>query len=173
MEKLLKIAQKYPNNWDENLLNFLSQELNISRPTLQLLLPQGLESLVDYYLLQIESSLIITEEKSIQTRVFQLLLSIFLQLEQDKNFSRKLLAAPLSLGQKMRFLWRGSQAIWNLVDLASDFSYYTRTASLATIYGRNLLVFSRNGPWRESLEDDFQKLGRLIKFKKSFFSFSS
>ncbi len=173
MEQLLAIAREYQKPWNEDLLNFIAAKLNINKMTLKLFLPYGLQDLVDFYFIKIESSINYQESHSIKTRVYQALFDLFTQLELDKDVSLRVLQAPIAYDIRMKIALRGSKKIWDSIDISSDFSYYTRIMTLSTIYARNLLVLREKGDWQNSLKEDFMKLGKIIKLKKNLSFFSS
>jgi ubiquinone biosynthesis protein COQ9 len=171
MEEFLQIARQYEGPWDENLMSFIATNSGITPQALKLFLPSGLETLVDLYFNSIESSLFLDPKlDTIQSKVYSLLIQIFTTLEKDSAFSRRLLSLPLPFTRKSRLVLRGAKRIWDLVDIATDFSYYSRIASLSFIYGRNLLVFSEGKDWSAGLQQDFKQLGRVINLKKKLFT---
>jgi ubiquinone biosynthesis protein COQ9 len=171
MENFLQIARQYEGPWDDKLLSFIATKSGITPQALKLFLPSGLENLVDLYFHSIEAALFLDPKlETIQSKVYSLVMQIFTTLDKDQDFSRQLLSLPIPFTRKSRLVLRGAKRIWDLVDIATDFSYYSRIASLGIIYGRNLLVFSEGKDWSVSLQADFQQLGRVIKFKKKLFS---
>lgn len=62
-----------------------------------------------------------------------------------------LLALPQNAGVAARATWRTVDSIWwSIGDESVDFSYYTKRASLAAVFGSTLLI------WFEDKSDDFQ-----------------
>ena len=171
MDEFLQIAREYQEAFDDKLMSFISIKSGITPQALKLLLPSGVVDLLDLYFNSINSLLFLDPKyETIQSKVYSLVVQIFTHLEADQVFSRKLLNSSITLSRKTKLILRGARDIWNLVDVASDFSYYSRIASLSVIYGRSLLIFSQGQDWSVSLKNDFQQLGRVIKFKKQLFS---
>jgi ubiquinone biosynthesis protein COQ9 len=80
-----------------------------------------------------------------------------------------LLALPGHAGQAMRAAWRTADAIWHAAgDTSTDFSYYTKRATLIAVYAATLLCWLDDGSEGSSvtwafLDRRLADVGRITK----------
>ena len=84
-----------------------------------------------------------------------------------------LLALPGNAPRAMRAAWRTADTIWHVAgDQSTDFSYYTKRATLIAVYSSTLLAWLDDssegaaGAWA-FLERRLADVGRFTKFRKS------
>jgi len=82
------------------------------------------------------------------------------------------LALPGQAGQAMRAAWRTADTIWHAAgDSSTDFSYYTKRATLIAVYSSTLLVWLDDGSEDASdtwafLDRRLADVGRFTKFRQ-------
>jgi ubiquinone biosynthesis protein COQ9 len=142
--------------------------------------PDGNRDLIKLYLDSIDSEMIAAisndEFKRLKTserlaKAIEVRLNIY-----DKLFVKKLVAylgIPSNFLFKMEVLWRTSDLLWKHAgfDQSTDFNYYTKRATLATIYAATLIFWLSDDSLNavdsiEFLKRSFQRNYDLVNFFK-------
>lgn len=171
------IAQSSFLDWDENLIDSICAEHNLTAEAFGMIFPQGLESLADVFFKRIDEAMVSIiadglHELPIHMQVSKFLAKRLSYMNGWKSVSIKILAMPARLSYRIAHPLHVADLIWHNVRHESHgFDYYTRRMILSCVYARCLIKFKDNLPIEEMIEYMHKQLklvGKISKLKKTF-----
>jgi ubiquinone biosynthesis protein COQ9 len=155
------------DGWSEHTLALAENRAGLARGEWKRAFAGGINDCIDYYFLGIDEAVArefpeaVLTEMRVPQRIEALLMARFAHLALHREAVRRVVAyraLPWNAAHACRSLFRTVDMIWRLAgDKSVDFSYYTRRATLAGVYGSTLLAW---------LDDDCGDMEKTREFLK-------
>lgn len=139
------------DGWSRKTMLAAGGSLALDAATVERAFPGGPVAVIDYWHDRIDAEMRAVlamhdlGSMRLRDRVALAVRSRLIAMENDREAVRRamaLLSLPMHVGLGVRLAARTVDSIWQAVgDRSSDFSWYTRRASLATLYGATLLYW--------------------------------
>lgn len=153
------------DGWSDSALMAGAAELGLDETEMRALLPDGVSGAIQHYLAMADDEMLAafhTLDPQPQRMHEKIRALILLRLEQAVPHKETVrmtvnwLAKPAQAGAASRQLYRTVDTMWRVAgDEATDFSFYSKRATLAAVYSSTLLAF---------LGDDTPDLAKTTAF---------
>ena len=184
--EILGVAKKIVpyDGWNENIIQSISNESNISVVEIHSLFPNNYKDLLKFYLRDTDIKMIEKVKKinldKLRTheKIYQIIMIRIKNNINDKELIRKTLYAlsmPFNSSIALSSLYKTVDNIWYLSnDKSYDFNYYTKRAILAFIYSSVLFFWINDNSkdiknTEEFLRNQIKKTTLIKDVKKLFF----
>ena len=167
------------DGWSERTLRLAKRDSGIEPGLAKLALPRGPIDLVEFFWSNLDRRM---EEElagrhleglSIRARIalaLRVRLELLLPHKEAARRAAALQALPLHPGSGPRSLWRSVDAIWRAIgDTSTDFSFYTKRATLAALWSAVLFTwFGDTSPdYSETLNTLDRRLADVMRFERA------
>jgi ubiquinone biosynthesis protein COQ9 len=165
--------------FSQPVLNRAAEKLGVSHAELKSAFPNGPASLVeafsDWADARVAERLKTVADAPMRERVAEAVRARLEALGEHKDAARRaaaFLAMPMHAPLGARLLYKGVDAMWRAAgDKATDFSFYTKRATLSAVYGATMLYWladsseAHKATW-EFLDNRIQEVMRIEKWRK-------
>ncbi|SFS04857.1 COQ9 family protein [Sphingomonas jatrophae] len=138
------------DGWSEAALEQASAEVGVPLATARLAFPGGAVDMIDAWFADVDRIMAeaLPPERlaamKIRARITALVLARLETVDPHREALRRalaILAMPQNVAAGTRLGWRAADAMWHLAgDISTDFSHYTKRATLGAVYGCTLLA---------------------------------
>jgi ubiquinone biosynthesis protein COQ9 len=166
------------DGWTNRALRLACKDAGIAPESLRVELPGGVDELLGYYLEQADEQMALDvatyalETLPIRERIATIIRTRLERHTTEKEVVRRTVAylsLPIKASLSLKYSYRTIDRMWRLAgDKSTDFSYYTRRLTLASIYGGTLLHWLNDeSPNHQSTEAYLrQSIDRVMQFTK-------
>jgi ubiquinone biosynthesis protein COQ9 len=170
------------DGWSEAALAMAATEIGIPADRARLAFPGGAMEMVDAWFDHLDKAMLLAfppdriAAMKVRDRIRDLILFRFAAIAPHREALRRalsILAMPQNAPAAARLAWRSADRIWRTAgDVSTDFSHYTKRATLLAVYASTSLVFLDDesaglADTRAFLDRRLADVMRFEKFKAS------
>jgi ubiquinone biosynthesis protein COQ9 len=180
----LRLAPKVAENaafdgWSPRALAVTAEQTGVDADVLALAFDGGAVAMIDAWFASIDEAMLATFSADalagmkVRERITALVearLALIARHREALRRAQTILAMPQNLARAARLGWRAADVIWRAAgDTATDFSHYSKRATLGAIYAATMLVFvnDESQGWADTKAFLARRIEDVMRFEKA------